>query len=71
LNRPRERAFKQFKCPRPQCVKIAADFLEFTAEDKCLSIYTAYCYNPGTNTTFVQNLDDSNLLSLTARSRYS
>jgi len=21
LNRPRERAFKQFKCPRPQCVK--------------------------------------------------
>jgi len=26
LNRPRERAFKQFKCPRPQCVKI--DFKE-------------------------------------------
>ena len=21
LNRPRERAFKQFKCPRPKCVK--------------------------------------------------
>jgi len=22
LFRPRERAFKQFKCPRPQCVKL-------------------------------------------------
>jgi len=29
LFRPRERAFKQFKCPRPQCVNTA----------KCVSVY--------------------------------
>jgi len=31
LFRPRERAFKQFKCPRPQCVKESTSLLKYDA----------------------------------------
>jgi hypothetical protein len=53
-------------------VKTAADFLEFTADDDSVLVPTRRtAITLEQHTTFVQNLDGSNLLSLTARSRYS
>jgi len=34
LFRPRERAFKQLKCPRPQCVNIQDIFIYFVPVTK-------------------------------------
>jgi len=43
LFRPRQRAFKQFKCPRPQCVNVYVPPLQTKLEELKTRIYRGAC----------------------------
>ena len=49
--RPRERAFKQFKCPRPQCVKNVLKSHEKIEKQNC------NCYESDGITTKLRNTE--------------
>ena len=52
--RPRERAFKQFQCPRPQCVNIA---LETVIRDAAINIRSTIFYKSVQILAYADDID--------------